>query len=91
MSWQDANGDGYGPVSSSFTTVVQNTLMGARLTLALATGNAGLNAINASQDLQLTLVNSGGAPIPNQAVTINVTGRVRSSTNTRRILVGRGS
>ncbi len=74
VSWQDANGNGYGPVSSSFTTVVQNTLLGARLTLALAAGDAGLNAINASQGLQLTLLNSAGAPIPNQAVTINVTG-----------------
>src|SRR5438874_754883 len=74
VSWLDANGNGYGPVSSSFTTVVQNTLLGARLTLALAAGNAGLNAINASQGLQLTLLNSAGAPIPNQAVTINVTG-----------------
>jgi len=74
VSWQDARGNVYGPVSSSFTTVIQNTLLGARLTLALAAGDAGLNAINASQTLQLTLLNSAGAPIPDQAVTVNVTG-----------------
>ncbi len=74
MTWKDANANGYGPLSSSFTTVVRNTLQGARLTLALSAGSAGLEPVNGTQGLQITLVNIGGAPIPNQSVTVNVTG-----------------
>lgn len=74
VTWHDANANGYGPLSSSFTTVVRNTLQGAKLTLALSAGSAGLEPVNGTQGLQITLVNSGGAPIPNQSVTVNVTG-----------------
>jgi RHS repeat-associated protein/uncharacterized repeat protein (TIGR01451 family) len=74
VNWLDANGNAYGPVSSSFTTFVQNQLLGARLTLALSPGSAGLNPVNGNQALQITLANSAGVPIAGQAVTVNVTG-----------------
>jgi RHS repeat-associated protein/uncharacterized repeat protein (TIGR01451 family) len=74
VNWLDANGNAYGSLSSAFTTVVQNTLQGAKLTLALPPGSAGLNPVNGSQVVLISLVNGGGSPIPGQAVTVNVTG-----------------
>ena len=74
VNWLDANGNAYGSLSSAFTTVVQNTLQGARLTLALPPGSAGLNPVNGSQVVLISLVNSAGSPIPGQLVTVNVTG-----------------
>ncbi|HKV29950.1 MAG TPA: RHS repeat-associated core domain-containing protein [Candidatus Dormibacteraeota bacterium] len=74
VNWLDANGNPYGSLSSAFTTVVQNTLQGATLTLALPPGSAGLNPVNGSQVVLISLLNSGGSPIPVQLVTVNVTG-----------------
>src|SRR5216684_3341534 len=72
VTWQDANGNTYGPVSSSFTTNVKSSLANARLTLAPAT--AGPNPLGTSQTLTATLLDSNGQPIPGKAVTFNVTG-----------------
>jgi RHS repeat-associated protein/uncharacterized repeat protein (TIGR01451 family) len=74
VNWLDANSNAYGSVSSSFTTLVQNPLLGAKLVLSLSAGSAGLNPINGTQVVQISLLNSAGAPIPNQSVTVNVTG-----------------
>jgi len=74
VGWQDANANGYGTLSSSFTTVVQNQLLGASLKLMLSSGSAGLDPVNGSQVLQVSLLNASGVPIANQSVTINVTG-----------------
>jgi RHS repeat-associated protein/uncharacterized repeat protein (TIGR01451 family) len=74
VNWQDANQNPYGQFSSAFTTVVLNPLLGAKFTLSLPPGNAGLNPINGSQLVLITLINSAGAPIPNQSVTVSITG-----------------
>lgn len=70
--WKDGNGNPYGPLSSSFTTLVHNVLFGARLTLAPA--SAGPNSPGSTQTLTATLVDSHGSPIANQVVTFTVTG-----------------
>ena len=72
VSWHDANGNAYGPVSSSFTTTVVNSLTGATLTLAPVA--AGPNPIGTSQRLTATLVDAHGAAIPNQPVAFAITG-----------------
>lgn len=74
LSWQDANANTYGIVSSSFTTVVQNQLLGASFTLGLPPGAAGVAPIGASQTVVVTLLTSGGTPISGQAVTVSITG-----------------
>src|SRR5229473_506314 len=72
VTWQDANGNTYGPLTSSFTTLVKSSLANATLTLAPA--SAGPNPPGTTQTLTATLVDSTGTPIPNKAVTFNITG-----------------
>jgi RHS repeat-associated protein/uncharacterized repeat protein (TIGR01451 family) len=72
LTWQDANGNAYGPVSSSFTTTVTNTLSGATLTLAPQA--AGPDVVGQSQTLTAALLNAGGSPIASQPLTFSVTG-----------------
>jgi RHS repeat-associated protein len=72
VSWQDANGNSYGPLSSSFTTTVHNILAGAALTLTPA--SAGPNTLGATQTLTATLLDRNGNPIPNQTIQFTVTG-----------------
>src|SRR3989442_9120510 len=72
LVWQDANGNSYGPVSSSFTTTVLNSLLSARLTLTPA--NAGPDVTGTSQKLTATLLDRNGKPIANQPVSFAVTG-----------------
>ncbi|MDQ1721871.1 MAG: hypothetical protein QOI26_1605, partial [Pseudonocardiales bacterium] len=71
-SWTDANGNRYGPVSASFTTTVQSSLVGA--TLALAPESAGPDVVGTDQALTATLVDRTGRPVPNVTVTLSVTG-----------------
>ncbi|MDQ6713808.1 MAG: hypothetical protein M3Z28_11570, partial [Candidatus Dormibacteraeota bacterium] len=72
VSWQDGNGNSYGPVSSSYTTTINNSLVGASLTLLpksagpILTGNA--------QAFQATLLNRLSLPVANRAVSFMVTG-----------------
>jgi RHS repeat-associated protein len=69
LTWQDANQNTYGPVTSSFTTQVQ-----APYKLTLPT-TAGPNPTGATQSINATLVNLGnGQPVANQVVTLTVTG-----------------
>src|SRR5712691_2959559 len=72
VTWQDANGNNYGPLTSSFTTLIKSSLANARLTLAPT--SAGPNPPGTPQTLTATLVDSTGTPIPNKAVTFNITG-----------------
>ncbi|HEX2648252.1 MAG TPA: Ig-like domain-containing protein, partial [Candidatus Dormibacteraeota bacterium] len=72
VKWQDANGNPYGTLSSSFTTTVHNVLLGARLTLAPA--NAGPNAPGTSQTLTATLVDRNGNPLAGRTVSFTITG-----------------
>ncbi len=72
VAWQDANHNPYGPVSSQFTTQVQNSLFGARLTLAPV--SAGPNLPGTTQTLTATLLDRDGHPIANQVVTFHITG-----------------
>jgi RHS repeat-associated protein len=72
LSWQDANGNAYGPVSSSFTTTVSNNLAGASLTLSPA--NAGPDVVGATQSFSAVLLDRNGSAIANQAVTLDITG-----------------
>jgi RHS repeat-associated protein len=72
LTWQDANANLYGPISSAFTTTVITPLTGAKLTLAPA--SAGPDVTGTSQKLTATLVDSGGVPMPNRLVNFAVTG-----------------
>lgn len=73
LTWQDANANPYGPVSSSWsTTVISSTLLGARLTLSPAT--AGPDVVGTAQAFTANLVDSSARPIANQSVTLTVTG-----------------
>lgn len=72
LTWQDANGNSYGPVSSSFTTTVNNNLLGGNVTLAPAT--AGPDVVGTKQSFTATLVDQHGTPVANQAVIFSVTG-----------------
>ncbi len=72
ITWQDANGNSYGPVSSSFTTTVANNLIGASITLAPPT--AGPDVVGTTQSFTATVLDSNGAPLANQAVVFGVTG-----------------
>ncbi len=72
LTWQDANGNSYGPVASSFTTTVSNNLAGAKLTLSPAT--AGPDIVGNSQSFTAVLLDTNGVAIANQAVTLNITG-----------------
>ena len=72
VTWQDANGNTYGPVSSSFTTNVANPFAGATLTLSPPT--AGPNAPGTSQSLTATLLDANKQPVANQTITFAVTG-----------------
>src|SRR4029078_205355 len=53
VTWKDANGNVYGPLSDAFTTQVQNTLRGAHLTLAPVT--AGPLPVGSEHTLTATL------------------------------------
>jgi RHS repeat-associated protein/uncharacterized repeat protein (TIGR01451 family) len=70
--WTDANGNAYGPVSASFTTTVQSSLVGATLTLSPA--SAGPDVVGTDQPLTATLLDRFGHPVPNIAVSVAVTG-----------------
>jgi uncharacterized repeat protein (TIGR01451 family) len=72
VRWTDANGNPYGPVSASFTTAVQSSLVGATLTLAPET--AGPDVVGTDQALTATLLDRNGQPVPNIAVTLSVSG-----------------
>jgi RHS repeat-associated protein len=72
VTWQDVNGNSYGPLSSAFTTTVHNVLFGADLSLAPVT--AGPNPPDTSQTLTATLIDRHTNPIPNQVVTFTITG-----------------
>ena len=72
VAWLDANGNTYGPVSSSFMTSVTNNFSGAHLTLSPAT--AGPDVVGTSQSFTALLLDSAGVAIPNQAVTLTING-----------------
>jgi uncharacterized repeat protein (TIGR01451 family) len=72
VTWQDANGNAYGPVSSSYTTAINNSLVGA--TLSLSPKSAGPILTGNAQALQATLLNRFSLPVANRAVTFTVTG-----------------
>jgi RHS repeat-associated protein/uncharacterized repeat protein (TIGR01451 family) len=68
LTWQDANSNSYGSISSMFTTQVQAA---NKLTI---TGGAGPNPTGASEAVTATLVDLNGQPVANQSVILNVTG-----------------
>jgi RHS repeat-associated protein/uncharacterized repeat protein (TIGR01451 family) len=72
VRWADANGNSYGPVSASFTTTVQSSLVGSTLTLTPA--SAGPDVVGTDQSLTATLLDRDGRPMPNITVTFTVTG-----------------
>ena len=72
VTWQDSNGTNYGPLTSSFTTLVKSSL--ANATLTLAPTSAGPNPPGTTQTLTATLLDSTGMPVPNKVVTFNITG-----------------
>jgi RHS repeat-associated protein/uncharacterized repeat protein (TIGR01451 family) len=81
VSWHDARGNLYGPVSSSFNTNVTQSLSGAQLTLAPAT--AGPNVTGTTQTLTATLVDASSNPVSGMSVNFAVTGaNIRTGTAT---------
>jgi hypothetical protein len=72
VSWQDANNNAYGPVSSAYTTSINNSLVGA--TLSLSPQTAGPILAGNAQTLQATLLNRYSLPVANRAVSFTVTG-----------------
>jgi RHS repeat-associated protein/uncharacterized repeat protein (TIGR01451 family) len=72
VRWTDGNGNSYGPVSASFTTTVQSSLVGA--TLTLTPESAGPDVVGTDQALTATLVDRNGHPVPNVTVTLSVSG-----------------
>ena len=72
VTWKDANGNAYGPISSVFTTQISSSLAGSTLTLAPPT--AGPDVTGTSQTLTLTYTTAGGSPATNQAVTLTISG-----------------
>jgi uncharacterized repeat protein (TIGR01451 family) len=72
VSWQDANGSPYGPVSSSYATSINNSLVGA--TLSLSPKSAGPVLTGNAQAFQATLLNRFSLPVANRAVSFTVTG-----------------
>jgi len=60
VTWNDANGNAYGPLTSSFTTKVHNLLFSASLTLAPA--NAGPNPPGTTRSVGLTLCMPSASP-----------------------------
>ncbi|HEV2218112.1 MAG TPA: RHS repeat-associated core domain-containing protein [Candidatus Dormibacteraeota bacterium] len=72
LTWQDANFDPYGPVSSSFTTTVTNPFAGATLTLVPTA--AGPNAPGITQTLTATLLDANKQPLANQPISFVISG-----------------
>src|SRR6266567_1267680 len=72
VTWQDANGTKYGPLSSSFTTNIQSSLAGSRLTLSPAT--AGPDIVGNTQSFTANFVDSAGQPLVNKAIKLSITG-----------------
>ena len=72
VTWQDANSNPYGSVSSSFTTTVRNPLLGAQLTLSPT--RAGPNFTGTSQALTAILLDVAGHPMAGQTINFGVTG-----------------
>jgi len=68
MTWQDANSNPYGSLSSMFTT---QALAANKLKL---TGAAGPNPTGASEALAVTVTDSNNQPVPNVNVFLNVLG-----------------
>jgi len=72
VTWQDANGTNYGPLTSSFTTLVKSSLANAKLTLAPAT--AGPDIVGNSQAFTAHLADGAGQPVPNRSIVLSITG-----------------
>jgi uncharacterized repeat protein (TIGR01451 family) len=71
VTWGDANGDLYGPVSSMYTTQVEAATATG---LSLAPSTAGPDPVGGEQTLTATLTDSTGAPVANQTVSLAVSG-----------------
>lgn len=72
VTWNDGNGNTYGPLSSSFTTNVKSSLANAKLTLSPTT--AGPDIVGNSQAFTAHLVDGAGQPVPNQPIVLSITG-----------------
>ena len=72
VSWQDANGNAYGPVSSTFTTQVTSSFVGS--VLKLSPSVAGPNVTGTTQRLTVSFSNANGQPLGDQAVRLTITG-----------------
>jgi RHS repeat-associated protein len=72
VTWQDANRNNYGPLTSSFTTLVKSSLANAKLTLAPT--SAGPDIVGNSQAFTAHLADSAGQPVPNRSIVLSITG-----------------
>jgi RHS repeat-associated protein/uncharacterized repeat protein (TIGR01451 family) len=72
VTWKDANGNTYGPVSATYTTTIVSSLVGATLTLSPST--AGPDVTGTQQSFTAHLVDRNGVPIANQQVSFATTG-----------------
>jgi RHS repeat-associated protein/uncharacterized repeat protein (TIGR01451 family) len=72
VTWKDQNGNGYGPVSSSYTTQVTSSFQGA--TLNLRPTSAGPDVVGTTQTLTASFLDTNGNPIANQPISFSLTG-----------------
>ena len=72
VTWQDANGNVYGPVSGQYTTQIRSSLVGA--TLVLSPTSAGPNPVGSSQSFTATLLDRNGVPLSGKSVNFAITG-----------------
>jgi RHS repeat-associated protein/uncharacterized repeat protein (TIGR01451 family) len=72
VTWADANGNRYGPVSDSYDTQIQSSFEGSTLTLAPEI--AGPDVVGSTQTLTATFVDRAGNPIPNATISFTVDG-----------------
>jgi RHS repeat-associated protein len=72
VSWQDRNGNSYGPLTSRFTTSVRAGLFQGEILLA---GDTGLpDLVGQPKTLTATVLDPNGAPVPSLAVHLAITG-----------------
>ena len=79
LTWQDANGNGYGPVSATWTTTVHQA--NAASGLVLSPASAGPLPLGSSHTLTVTATNTAGEPVANLVVHLVVDGPNAAATN----------
>ena len=72
VTWKDANGNSYGPLSASFSTNVHSSLSGATITLLPKT--AGPNVVGTTQSFTAHFIDRNLSPISGRPITLSIIG-----------------